>query len=91
MIAERNAHGLRFGWDSMLLMLKYGQQYLNCSKFIAKIGFSNEKSINMFRKMQFSEISRSNVFEEITFERNVTNEWIQWLNENTTFTIENYR
>lgn len=91
MIAEQNARGKRLGWESMLLMLKYGQQYLKCDRFIAKIGYSNTKSIQMFEKMKFKEVSRSEVFQEITFEVPVTPNWVSWLDENIEYTIHVYQ
>lgn len=90
MIAELQAHGKRFGWESMLLMLEYGQRYIHCNKFIAKIGFNNVKSINMFTKMKFVELSRSEVFQEITFERCCTSDWLEWLQKNIEYKIEKY-
>lgn len=90
MIAELGAHGKHFGWESMLLMLDYGYRHIHCSKFVAKIGFNNVKSINMFTKMKFSESSRSEVFQEITFERCCTDDWLEWLHTNIDYTIEKY-
>ena len=90
MIAEERVRGKRFGWESMLLMLKYGQTNLKCTKFIVKIGFSNLKSINMFTNMQFYEVRRSAVFEEITFERPCSAEWTSWLDKQIDFRLEKY-
>lgn len=82
MIAEPTARRRGLGWESMLCMLKYGQLHLNCECYTAKIGYTNDKSIKMFEKLKFNEISRSDIFQEITFERIVTKEWIEWLDLN---------
>ncbi|XP_073834238.1 microtubule-associated Nat9 isoform X2 [Musca autumnalis] len=81
MIAETQARGKGYGWEAMLLMMKYAQQELSVEKFEAKIGMDNEKSQRMFKKMQFCEIKRVEVFREITYERKVTKEWIEWLEQ----------
>lgn len=90
MIAESDARRKKFGWEAMLLMMKFGQSYLNSKKFIAKIGFSNEKSQKMFEKMHFKEISRSDVFQEVTYERECTKEWLEWLDSNVDYCIGTY-
>lgn len=90
MIAEQTAQGRHLGWESMLLMLSYGHETIGCTHFVAKIGMSNLKSINMFGKMQFVEVSRSQVFEEITYERECNDEWLQWLRQNVEYKPELY-
>lgn len=90
MIAESNARRKKFGWEAMLMMMSFGQTYLNCKTFIAKIGFSNVKSQGMFGKMQFKEVSRSTVFEEITYERDCTKDWLDWLDSNVQYSIGTY-
>lgn len=90
MIAESSVRGKGYGWESMLLMIKYAQQNLAINKFEAKIGMDNEKSIKMFEKMQFKEVRRVDVFREITLERLVTSEWIQWLDGQVKSEIDAY-
>uniref|UniRef100_A0A0K8TN31 Putative phosphoglucosamine acetyltransferase n=1 Tax=Tabanus bromius TaxID=304241 RepID=A0A0K8TN31_TABBR len=91
MIAEESYQGKRLGWESMLLMLKYGLQEIGIKKFIAKIGEQNVKSINMFLKMDFVKVGDVNVFHEITLERMVTDEWIGWLNSQINYRITTYK
>ncbi|XP_067633277.1 alpha/beta-tubulin-N-acetyltransferase 9 [Eurosta solidaginis] len=91
MIAEPQARGKGYGWEAMLLLFKYAQKNLNIRKYEAKIGIKNEKSLCMFEKMKFREVSRSAVFAEITLERVIDNEWIQWLDEQVILLCENYR
>lgn len=79
MIAEPWARGRKCGWEAMLLMLFYGITYLNVKQFIVKVSYINEISIRMFSNMGFSEISRSDVFHEITMCKIVDDLWITWL------------
>lgn len=90
MIADQGSLGKRYGWESMLLMLKYGLEEIKVNKFVAKIGQDNLKSINMFQKMKFDEVGRSEVFKEITFERQISEDWIQWLEKEIDYEKVNY-
>lgn len=90
MIADQGSIGKRYGWESMLLMLKYGLEEIKVNKFVAKIGQDNLKSINMFQKMKFDEVGRSEVFKEITFERQISEDWIQWLEKEIDYEKVNY-
>ncbi|OXU25441.1 hypothetical protein TSAR_015704 [Trichomalopsis sarcophagae] len=92
MIAETTDRGKGFGLESVYLMLQYGIEKLDIKKYSAKISMDNQKSINMFTKLGFKEISRSEVFQEITLERIVDDEWRDWLKSKTLHAIinENY-
>lgn len=91
MIAEPDARGRGFGKEALLLMLKYGQSELGVQEFVSKIGYDNDNSQNLFKKLQFEEQSRSDVFQEIAFKRTVDDAWIKWLdNEVLTYKIEDY-
>ena len=90
MIAEAWARGQGRGWESMLIMLRYGVEFLQLLTFKSKIKKGNLASIKMFRKIGFIEVSRSEVFGEITFEIKVDREFRDWLNENTNCSFENY-
>ncbi|XP_063992650.1 peptidyl-prolyl cis-trans isomerase FKBP8-like [Diachasmimorpha longicaudata] len=79
MIAEERARGRKMGWEAIVLMLRYGVEVLNVSNYSAKIKMDNEKSIRMFQKLKFVEVSRSEVFQEITLFRKVDDEWTEWL------------
>lgn len=79
MIAESSARGKRRGWEAMLLMLCYGIQNLSIKTYQAKISYDNEASLNMFRKLKFDEISRSDIFKEITLQKSVDENWMKWL------------
>ena len=90
MIAEESARGQRLGWESLLIMIRYGIEVLKISTFQAKIKKDNFVSLKMFQRIGFKEISRSEVFGEITLEKKVENEFQDWLYKNTDWTIERY-
>lgn len=69
MIAKEAARGKGFGWESILIMLHYGIEALKIKCFVAKIGIDNQKSLQMFGKLDFREESRSTIFNEITLLR----------------------
>lgn len=83
MIAEKESRGKKRGWEAILLMLRYGIEVLNVKKYRVKITFENEASINMFRKLNFHEVERSDIFQEITLENNINSEWNKWLHSKT--------
>ncbi|XP_053600765.1 alpha/beta-tubulin-N-acetyltransferase 9 isoform X2 [Plodia interpunctella] len=88
MIAEQSAQGRRLGWEAVILMLLYGIQYIGLKVYEAKISSSNHKSIQMFKKLGFEEKSNSVVFQEITFEKNVCDEWTGWLKKQFKFSVQ---
>ncbi|XP_018577960.1 N-acetyltransferase 9-like protein [Anoplophora glabripennis] len=89
MIAEKWARGKKCGWEAILLMFMYGIDTLGVKQFIVKISYINTISINMFKNMGFVELSRSNVFQEITFSKIVDEMWINWIKTNLgNFTIK---
>ena len=90
MIAEENARGQRLGWESLLMMIRYGLEILKITTFQAKIKKENLVSLKMFQRIGFKEISRSEVFGEITVEKKVENGFRDWLYKNTNWTIEKY-
>ncbi|XP_064103405.1 N-acetyltransferase 9-like protein [Macrobrachium nipponense] len=83
MIAEMAFAGKKRGWEAMLLMFRYGVEFLGIVKYQVKIGMSNTPSICMFKKMNFCTVSESQLFKEITMESEVNETWRTWLNENT--------
>ena len=90
MIAEESARGQGLGWESLLMMIRYGLEVLKITAFQAKIKKENFASLKMFQRIGFKEISRSEVFGEITLEKKVENEFQDWLYKNTNWTIERY-
>ncbi|XP_038208687.1 N-acetyltransferase 9 [Zerene cesonia] len=90
MIAEKSDRGKKMGWEAVILMLLYGIEYVNLKKYEAKISLSNEKSLKMFNKLGFEEVSRSNVFQEITLHKVISTEWTTWLKELCKYNIAKY-
>lgn len=91
MIAEAVSQRKGFGFESCLIILKYGIDEIKINSFKAIVSEKNIKSIAMFNKMSFEEYSRTKVFQEITFMRPVTDDWRNWLNANVpNYTLENY-
>lgn len=87
MIAEASARGCRRGWEAMCLMLLYGINHIDVKQFVVKISMVNLRSIQMFLKLGFVETSRSSVFQEITFEKIVDEEWKSMLSKNVQFDV----
>lgn len=79
MIAEPWARGRKCGWEAMLLMLLYGIDHLRVKQYVVKVSYLNDISIKMFTNMGFNEISRSDVFQEVTMIKIVDDLWEQWL------------
>ncbi|CAG9860603.1 unnamed protein product [Phyllotreta striolata] len=79
MIAEDWARGRKCGWEAMLLMLLYGIDYLGVKQYIVKISYINPASLKMFENMGFVELSRSEVFQEITLTKMVDAMWVTWI------------
>ncbi|KAH3863476.1 N-acetyltransferase 9-like protein isoform X3 [Dreissena polymorpha] len=71
MIAEPLARGRGFGKEALLCMMIFGFEELSIRRYTAKIGYSNETSLKMFSKLGFTEVSRSEVFKEVTLELRV--------------------
>lgn len=91
MIAEKWARGHKLGWQAVLLMLLYGIQHIGLTIYEAKISLSNNISIQMFKKLGFVDKSLSEVFQEVTLEKHVTDSWIKWLQEQCKFEIQAYK
>ncbi|KAK3580059.1 hypothetical protein CHS0354_001012 [Potamilus streckersoni] len=68
MIAETSARGKGLGKEALFHMMRYGMERLNVSRYTAKISLNNLPSLNMFHKIGFKEVSRSEVFQEVTLE-----------------------
>ena len=90
MIAEQEARGKKMGWEAMMLMLRYGVEMLNISRFEVKIKTDNIASVKMFSKLGFEEESRSEVFNEITSVLVVSSHVKQFLIDQAEWRIEKY-
>lgn len=54
------------------MLMYFASTKLNTDCFVAKIGYANEASIALFHKLQFVEVSRCDVFKEVTLELKVS-------------------
>ncbi|XP_072935710.1 alpha/beta-tubulin-N-acetyltransferase 9 [Epargyreus clarus] len=90
MIAEESARGKKFGWEAVILMMLYGIKYINLCSYEAKILLSNTISIKMFEKLGFTKTSISSVFEEVTMEKNISEDWVDWLEKQYQWQIKPY-
>nr|BAM18540.1 unknown unsecreted protein [Papilio xuthus] len=90
MIAEETARGSKKGWEAVILMLLYGIKFIKIKTFEAKISIENIISINMFQKLNFKEKSRSEIFQEVTLEKVVDNNWTKSLEGHFEFQLQTY-
>jgi len=79
MIAEHRNRGRGAGKEALSLMLRYGVEELNVREYTAKIGITNTTSLKLFSSIGFAEVSRSEVFHEVTLKCDVTSVWVETL------------
>lgn len=68
MIAEPSSRRKGIATEALQLFMAYGVGTLGVTRFRAKIGESNESSLQLFQKLGYQEVSRSAVFKEVTLE-----------------------
>ncbi|XP_019641862.1 PREDICTED: N-acetyltransferase 9-like protein [Branchiostoma belcheri] len=66
MIAEPSSRRKGAGREALTTMMAYGVQELGVTEYMAKIGYSNHGSLSLFHKLGYTEVSRSDVFQEVT-------------------------
>lgn len=74
MIGNKNARGKGLAKESVLIMIKFGEEIYKKKRFVAKIKEKNETSIQLFQKIGFKQIKIVKVFDEIHFEYKVKKE-----------------
>ncbi|CAF1000063.1 unnamed protein product [Rotaria sordida] len=73
-----------YGIETLYTFIRYAIEILNINRFIVKIGLKNLASITLFTtKFHFLTIQTSEIFQEITMERHVDNEFIDLLHTKT--------
>ncbi|XP_078466983.1 alpha/beta-tubulin-N-acetyltransferase 9 isoform X2 [Lampetra planeri] len=87
-MAEPTCRGKGLGREATLIMMQYGLQNLGIKTCQAKIGMDNVVSISMFKKMNFKEVSRSNVFQEVTLQLLMDADSSAWLTEQTAHVVQ---
>ena len=79
MIAEESHRGLGKGKEAVLLMMRFAIEIIGVKRFVAKIKYNNKSSQNMFIRFGFTEESRSDIFNEITYNLEVNDNLCQTL------------
>ncbi|GFO04248.1 N-acetyltransferase 9 [Plakobranchus ocellatus] len=89
MIAEPSARGKGFGREALCSMMRYAVENLGTKSFTSKIGLSNNPSLKLFKSLGFKEVSKSDVFEEVTMllEESSTDVIFQFTKD---YTLESY-
>lgn len=88
MIAEARFRGKGVGTEVATMMMSYGITKLGIDKFQVKIGLENHVSVNMFKKLQFKEVSTCAVFKELTMELAVDPQVRTWILDRTSHVTE---
>ena len=66
MIAEARSRRKGLARAALDIMIHYAITELECSKFVAKIGDSNQASLALFAKLGFKQVNYSKVFQEVS-------------------------
>eukprot|EP00033_Pygsuia_biforma_P001945 GCRY01002167.1.p1 GENE.GCRY01002167.1~~GCRY01002167.1.p1 ORF type:complete len:189 (-),score=33.10 GCRY01002167.1:19-585(-) len=72
MIAEKPFRNRGFASETLKLAMNEAAEKWDVSHFVAKISANNKPSIALFKKMGFSETQYSEVFDELTYEKDLT-------------------
>lgn len=88
MIAEPRCRGKGIGTEVATMMMMYGITKLGIQKFQVKVGLENQISINMFKKLQFKEVSTCAVFKEVTMELPIDLSVRTWILDRTSHVTE---
>ncbi|XP_066293325.1 alpha/beta-tubulin-N-acetyltransferase 9-like [Branchiostoma lanceolatum] len=83
MIAEPTSRRKGAGREALITMMDYGVQDLGVTEYVAKIGYSNHSSLSLFHKLGFTEVSRSDVFQEVTLHLPISDNIRTWLGQET--------
>ncbi|KAJ1675221.1 N-acetyltransferase 9, partial [Spiromyces aspiralis] len=72
MVADPKSRGMGIGREAVQIMMHYAITKLGTKRFIAKILSKNKPSISLFISLGFTEIDRSEVFQQIDLTLTVT-------------------
>ncbi|KAK2705043.1 alpha/beta-tubulin-N-acetyltransferase 9-like [Artemia franciscana] len=79
MVAEPKARGKKIGWNATLSMIRYGIEQLEIQIFTSKIGYDNETSQRLFKRLKFTETNRVDIFQEIHYNCVVDDNFTNWI------------
>jgi RimJ/RimL family protein N-acetyltransferase len=68
MVAEQKSRRKGIAKGALTLLMTYGLSRLKVTTFRAKIGEDNIPSQNLFKSLGYEQVSRSEVFKEVTYE-----------------------
>jgi len=68
MVAAKESRRKGIAKDALRLMMAYGTFQMGVRTFRAKVGFDNLASLALFQGLGYTEVSRSEVFREVTLE-----------------------
>lgn len=68
MVADTRSRRKGVGREAACLMMRYGVEHMGLTLFRVKVGFDNAPSLRLFAGLGFQEVSRSEVFQEVTLE-----------------------
>jgi RimJ/RimL family protein N-acetyltransferase len=68
MIAVEAFRRIGIAQDALNILMHYSSSKLNVTNFIAKIAIENTPSINLFKKLGFVEVGKSDYFQQVTLE-----------------------
>ena len=74
MIAEKRSRRKGLARQALQMMMQYAIRELKCTKFVAKIGDTNQASLSLFENLGFHQVKHSKVFQEVHKELLVTKE-----------------
>lgn len=73
MVAHKSSQRKGLATEALTLFMNYAVRHLSVSRFRAKILETNSASQQLFSKLGFKEVSRSEIFKEIVYEHMPSN------------------
>ncbi|KAG1704416.1 N-acetyltransferase 9-like protein [Nymphon striatum] len=80
-LGDKENRGYGFGKDVLKVFLRYANEVLNLQKAVAKILMDNKASIFLFLSLGFKEVEKIEVFKEIKYELDITQEWMKKISQ----------
>ncbi|XP_062508139.1 alpha/beta-tubulin-N-acetyltransferase 9-like isoform X5 [Corticium candelabrum] len=87
MTAESSSRRKGIASEALTAMMRYANEKLAVTKFVAKVGQNNAASRSFFQKLEFKQVSLNAVFHEVVLERLITGEERQKLLDSTSHVV----